>query len=537
MSTSKFELFRKHWLWSILATVVSLSMAVYGVYLQYRSAQHEMGGSLMATYYQRSLNNRGSRTIVVCMENANVKLNGLYVTPTLDNPREYSIKDFSLSIKATCDNVELVPSSFVETHEYGGGEWLYKYKDNLLAAHDDTKRIFTDFKVQGNPGRCLIKTKASHDGAASAIEYNTDVWFLIVPRQSSQSFDNWKINCKKRIYEVVSDKYYDVFYYSHDSNLEKHFDIALNGDDNVVNTKSLPQSVSKPIPKKEDKPQPTLGPSKPIEAKKSPVKIDQVRTESKPVEVKPANNNQDVNIVKYSASKDGKLFTIHYELDKIPNTTSKYLLYGNYSVSGKDKPYVFAYLIDLSTVVKSCTYSINTIDSLAYHLNELRIIKEAEPNGIVEITHDAGRRVIKNVTDNKITVIVYTSANRYRSDILEKSEVFYDAKDNDNKIYVFDTGEKSIKEVKSADGTNMIVKLLFSLAVVLGIVCIIAFISDLQDTKSISKTLNEFFALDEFKRMPFYERILYVIFLISPIFTVFFAVKFVAKIIELYLTA
>lgn len=543
MSASKFELFRKHWLWSILVTGITLFITIYNAYLQHRSAQHEMGGSLMATYYQRSLDNRGARTIVVCMDDANVNLNGLHVTPTLDNPREFSIKDFSLSIKATCSNVELVPSSLVETHEYGGGEWLYKYKDNLLAAHDDTKRIFTDYKVSGNTGYCLLETKASYDGAATAVEYNTNVWFLVVPRKSAQSFEQWKINCKKRLLEVVSDKYYDVFYYSRTSNVERHFDIALVDDDNVADTKSTPQAIAKqtptpapkpaPTPKKEVKTQPTPSSSKPAEVKKKPATTEKVQREEKPVKVKPASNNQDVNIAKYSSSNSGKRFYINFELDNAPSTRGTYLLYGNYTVPGNVNPYVFAYPMELSTLIKSYKYSTNTIDSLTYHLNELRIIKETEPNGIIEITHDDGRRVIKNATKNKIAVVVYSSGNTYRNYVLEKSEVIYDIKGNDGNIHVFDTGEKSTKEDKAEGGPNTILVIIWSLVWGLGLLCIMMFFMVLQDTKSITRSLESIFS--PFKKMPFYAKIFYVLFLISPIVTIYFVIDFLYMYIKLVL--
>ena len=523
-----FDLLRKHWVWPMLVTGISLLLTIYSAYLQHRSAQHEMGGSLMATYYQRSLDNRGARTIVVCMDDANVNLNGLYVTPTLDNPREFSIKDFSLSIKATCSNVELVPSSLVETHEYGGGEWLYKYKDNLLAAHDDTKRIFTDYKVSGNTGYCLLETKASYDGAATAVEYNTNVWFLVVPRKSAQSFDQWKINCKKRLLEVVSDKYYDVFYYSRTSNVERHFDIALVDDDNVADTKSTLQAIAKqtptpaPTPKKEVKAQPTPSSSKPAEVKKKPATTEKVQREEKPVKVKPASYNQDVNIAKYSSSNSGKRFYINFELDNAPSTRGTYLLYGNYTVPGNVNPYVFAYPMELSTLIKSYKYSTNTIDSLTYHLNELRVIKETEPNGIIEITHDDGRRVIKNVTGNKIIVLIYTTYS-YRCHILEKTEVIYDQKGNDNKIYVYDTGEKSTlntnnkssKEDKAEGGlSTILVVMIWSLVSVLGLY-IIGFIVELLDKKSITRTLERISG--DFKKAPFYESILFVLILIVTI--------------------
>ena len=524
-----FELFRKHWIWPLLVTGISLLLTIYSAYLQHKSAQHEMGGSLMASFYQHNLHNRGARTIVVCMEDADVNLRGLYVTPTFDNPSEFSIKDFSLTFDVQCSNVSLVPSSFVETHSYGGDEWLYRYKDNLLAAHDDTKRIFTDFKVTGNIGYCFVETKASYDGATAAFEYNTDIWFLIVPKKQTQSYDDWKISCKKRIFEIISDKYYDVYYYSHGNIAEYQFDVALNNDNKVDVPNLSPQPL--PAPKKETNPQETSHPSNPVKAKDTPATTGKVKTETNSVDVKPAIENQEVNIVKYSSSKNGKNLIISYELNKVPTKSSDYILYGNYTVPGKDAPYLFIGLIDISsTETKSCTYSRKTIDSLTYYLNELRLIKETVAEGTIKISHDAGRRVIKNVTDNKIVLIVYTSANSYRDVVLEKSEVFYDDKGNDYKIHVFDTGEKSVRETKQQENPSkpwirfVLLTLKFIMELIGGSIIVIV-IAEMTEGKSISDLWDEL--KGELFNGSMWLKILGIIVLISPIVFVFEFIQFI----------
>lgn len=534
MSKLSFELLRKHWIWPLLVTGLTLLLTIYSAYLQHRSAQHEMGGSLMATFYNHSLNNREARTIVVCMEDADVNLRGLYVTPTFDNPSEFSIKDFSLSFNVQCSNVTLVPSSFVETHPYGGDEWLYKYKENLLAAHDDTKRIFTDYKVAGNTGHCFIETKASYDGAAAAFEYNTDVWFLIVPKKRAQSYDDWKINCKKRIFDVISDKYYDVYYYSQGNGVEYQFDVALGNDDNAVapnpspqmaSSNPAPQPAPQPTPKEETKPQPAPQPSKPAVAKETPATNGRGKTETKPVEVTPAIKSQDVNIVKYSTSKEGKRFTIRYELDKAPATSGEYLLYGHYTVPGNDALYWFAHPTDLSTVSKSYTYSITVVDSLPRTVHELRLISQANPDDLVEIGQDAGRRTFKNVSNNKIVLVAYTSATRCRIDILEKSEFFYDDKGNDNRFYVYDTGEASTKGGISDMpwGMRMVIWIVLIFGT-MGFFVIGTVIGDAVDHRT--NIFTEFYETirENLSDDSIFLKIMGVIFMVSPICTVFFII-------------
>lgn len=518
----------------MLVTGISLLLTIYSAFLQHRSAQHEMGGSLMASFYQRSLNNREARTIVVCMEDVDVNLKGLYVTPTFDNPSEFSIKDLSLSFDVQCSNVSLVPSSFVETHSYGGNEWLYRYKDNLLAAHDDTKRIFTDYNVTGKTGHCFIETKASYDGASAAFEYNTDVWFLIVPKKRAQSYEDWKVNCKKRIFEVISDKYYDVYYYSHDNTAEYQFDVALVNDIDAVAPTPSPQLALKSAPQKEVKPQPVPQSSKSVGTKPKETTATAKKEETKTnlVDVKPAIKNQEINIVKYSSSKKGDRFSIEYELDKVPTSSAEYLLYGHYMVQGHNTPYLISSPITVGIATKYHKHSFRGIDSLAHQLTDLRIIAQTKADGLVEIGKNQGRRTFKNISNNKIVIVAYTSSNSYRSDELEKSEVFYDVRDNDGTFFVFDTGEKSTQIVKGKKN-NYFSDMTWDRWLVLimggvGFVFITCFICEVEERKSLSAAWNAW--RKEFSAS-IYGEIFWVIMLILPIFTVFVIIQYIMSLL------
>ena len=237
-----------------LVVLISVIISLVGLYWQYQSRRHEEGGTLNATFHSRLLNNKDARTIIVCLEDTTIDLQDLYVTPTFDNPSEFSLKDFSLSFDVECNNVEIEPTSFVESHKYGKKEWIYKYKYDILAAHDDTKKPFSTYHLKDKHGRCYIKTKASYDGAVSAFEYNTDVWFIIENNPKNLSFDNWKIDCKKRIFEIIDEQFYDVYYYAKNHQPEYQFDVALKlasensktKIDNKFNKEETHEQKSKP---------------------------------------------------------------------------------------------------------------------------------------------------------------------------------------------------------------------------------------------------------------------------------------------------
>lgn len=239
---TRFERIRKHWIWLLIGFIISTIIGLISIYFEYRSNQHELGGLLNATFHSRILNNREARTIVVCMEDTTIDLANLYITPTFDNPAEYSLKDFSLSFDVECTNVHIIPTSFVDAHKYEKDEWIFKYKDNILAAHDDTKKPFSHFVLSDTKGRCYIKTKASYDGAVDAFLYNTDVWFIVEPNKKHLSFDDWKINCKKRIFEFIEDTKFDVYYISKYNNPEFQFDVVLQSSDKKSNKPKIDNS-------------------------------------------------------------------------------------------------------------------------------------------------------------------------------------------------------------------------------------------------------------------------------------------------------
>ena len=103
---------------SWLVVLLSIVIGAVGLYLQYQSRRHEVGGTLNATFHSRLLNNKDARTIIVCLEDSTIDLQDLYVTPTFDNPSEFSLKDFLLSYDVECTNIEIEPKSFIENNKY-----------------------------------------------------------------------------------------------------------------------------------------------------------------------------------------------------------------------------------------------------------------------------------------------------------------------------------------------------------------------------------------------------------------------------------
>lgn len=230
------DMIRKHWIWALLGTLISLGLGTASYYLQYKSIRHDLGGFLNATFHSRTLNNKDSRTIVVCVDDTTKYYQNIYITPTFDNPDEYSLRDFSLNFETTSEGVTLMPSSFVKEYITGDKTRLYKYEQDVLQAHMDTKNPFMGFKLKNDFARCEVVSKVSFDGAASLFQYRTDIWFVYTPNRKNLSFDYWKLNCKQKLFNLMEEKSFDIYYISKKESPEYQFDVILSS--NNVNSKN-----------------------------------------------------------------------------------------------------------------------------------------------------------------------------------------------------------------------------------------------------------------------------------------------------------
>lgn len=198
---------------------------IIGIWFSYQTFRHESGGELKAWHQQRELHTNSSRTIFVCLDNINTDLSSLSVTPVFDNPSKYSIKDFSLSYTLESANVSCEPTGFYSKMEYNDSKALYRYNFETLKPYTETEPPFRSFKLKSRQSRCRIETKATYDGADYPYIYNIDVWFIVVDRKNI-SEENWRLSCKKAIFDIVEDKEYDIYYYT-SSGRDYVFDVNL----------------------------------------------------------------------------------------------------------------------------------------------------------------------------------------------------------------------------------------------------------------------------------------------------------------------
>lgn len=445
---------KDHW----LIVLISVIIGIVGLYWQYQSRRHEMGGTLNATYHSRLLNNKDARTIIVCVEDSTIDLQDLYVTPTFDNPSEFSLKDFLLSYDVECKNIEIEPTSFVETHNYGKNEWIFKYKDNILAAHDDTKKPFSSYHLKDNVGRCYIKTKASYDGAVSAFEYNTDVWFIIEKNSKNLSFDNWKIDCKKRIFEIIDEQFYDVYYYAKNHQPEYQFDVALTASSETrerENVAILPQQdtrddktiVSQPTKKNEI--------AEEVEKKETPKDIAANVSEEAPVQSGINSSSEKIMIESYVEKDKGDYIRYEIQLNEELEAGKEYVMTYDAIDAQEDLEYDGYYYLD--------TYDRSENKKIIYNLKGSKIInfKELISNvnteDYLEIGNKDEKTEIKNKTNSDLLCVFrYSGHSTSYREIKGNSSMTIDNLGNEP-ILVFDLGTTSgngIMALNNVDGVK-----------------------------------------------------------------------------------
>lgn len=541
---ASFERFRMHWIWALVGSSLSISLTIGALYLQYRSTMHELGGTLNATFHSHYLNNRESRTIVVCMEDTSVNLNNLYVTPTFDNSSEYSLKDFSLSFDAESSNVELIPSTFVDAHEYGNNEQIFKYRDDILAAHDDTKKPFSKFIIKNTQGRCYIKTKASYDGAKSAFEYNTDVWFFVVPKTSTMSYENWKINCKKRLFENVTDQYYDVYFFTRDHETEYQFDVALQNNNNQIEKADAKPYVANNSQSKQENKK-----SLNIEKTHTQQNVENIKKENKNL-VEPVvvhDNDQDLNLSQYSSTFDGVCLSIDLKFNQKANEDATYLLYGHYTTAESEDLQVILCPIDVESGRDGYKFNYKTNEEYIFK-DDLRIIKQSNAENFVDYSQKGESTEIRSKSNNDLALVIYTSSNSYNTHILSPNMTYFT--NATNKILVFDTGvEKNKEDIPLYERINTFFSNLNFLGICLLLICIwgymvlvvllILFILNVVDKQSLSEAWFETtkgFSADELhdtfmtNKESFGFKIWLAFCLLSPIIAIFCTIYFIISI-------
>ena len=396
MIMAKFNLdtFRKHWIWAPVSFLVSAIITGGSYYLQYVGTRHDLGGFLNATFHSRTLNNKDSRTIVICVDDTTHNYQDLYITPTFDNPDEYSLRDFSLNFETVAEDVELIPSSFVKTYKTGSNSSLFKYDQDVLQAHMDTKNPFAGFKLKKDFARCEVISKVSFDGAESLFEYRTDIWFVYTPNKNNLSFDYWKLNCKQKVFNLIDDKAFDIYYVAKNEQPEYQFDVILSSNDNKGKEPVESQEKKTPV----------------IDSKENIVKMSEIsRAKAK------ANAGLDIE---------------DFEIIPGENDTTFYRIYFNHPVK-RDGNYILRYAEKNGWAVKVCflkaSLTAGAESCMMYRVSEypkianLTIYHQVDAKTYIEDVNNSGSEINFKTKNSSIIVgLNYSDSSYYVSELYGK---------------------------------------------------------------------------------------------------------------------
>lgn len=220
---------KKSFTWGTIGAIILGLATLYGVYLQHRDEERKSGGAFEARFHENSVSADSRRTIVVCTDNVNNELTNVSVSPTINNPSRYPLPGFSLELHVDAYNMELTPTDFYPMSRLGENEFVFTYKDDKLLNQHFTPKAFQSLRIkQGRLGRCTIHTTATYEGTEHPFVYDTDVWLLLVPNTKHLPFENWRLSCKKAIYEhVETGLIYDEYYFDSQGQTYHDFDLSL----------------------------------------------------------------------------------------------------------------------------------------------------------------------------------------------------------------------------------------------------------------------------------------------------------------------
>jgi len=256
-----------------ILVVVGAVVGILSLVLAYEQLRHDQGGDLEELFNSKPVGgNTGSRSIVVCLDDAGTNISDLQFAPAFNNISKYPVRDFSLQHSVNANGVDICANGFYNKIHYNGNTDVYSYIQDKLPSFSMTPYPFENISILKNDAACSITTRASFDGADAPYEYETKLYFMVIPRTCGD-FEVWKHKCNERLSRSQlppeTDVYYrasDGFAYSILVNIDKTPEpIAAVSTSSGTNTTektrkkhatSISATLSKPesIPAADDKP-------------------------------------------------------------------------------------------------------------------------------------------------------------------------------------------------------------------------------------------------------------------------------------------
>lgn len=237
-----------------ILVVVGAVVGLLSLVLAYEQLKHDKGGNLEVLFNSKPVSgNSGTRSIVICLDDAAASVSDLQFTPSFNNISKYPVRDFSLQHSVSSNGVEVSANGFYSKVHYNGNTDVYSYNQDKLPSFSMTPYPFENISILKNDAACNITTRASFDGADAPYEYETKLYFMVIPR-TREDFEMWKRKCNERLSRSQlppeTDVYYrtsDGFAYSILVNIDKTPEpIAAIATENKIkrNKKTQPKTVA-----------------------------------------------------------------------------------------------------------------------------------------------------------------------------------------------------------------------------------------------------------------------------------------------------
>ena len=147
-----------------ILVVVGAVVGILSLVLAYEQLRHDQGGDLEVLFNSKPVGgNTGSRSIVVCLDDAGTNISDLQFAPAFNNISKYPVRDFSLQHSVNANGVDICANGFYNKIHYNGNTDVYSYIQDKLPSFSMTPYPFENISILKNDAACSITTRASFD--------------------------------------------------------------------------------------------------------------------------------------------------------------------------------------------------------------------------------------------------------------------------------------------------------------------------------------------------------------------------------------
>lgn len=209
--------------WEVIGVITSLIASIFA----WSQFKHDKGGCLEVSHNTQKVYSNESKDLVILTDSKQIYFTDIF--PVFSNSDKYSLRDFTLSHTVEMNGVIADNTGFYSKSDINGHTYLLKYSEDILPPHQIVESPISSIKLlEAETALCVIKSKATWDGADIPFEFTTNTYIYYLKAFENETFDSWKNRCKKIVNANVNLPVYDLVYLSSRGKESREYNISLS---------------------------------------------------------------------------------------------------------------------------------------------------------------------------------------------------------------------------------------------------------------------------------------------------------------------